>query len=1063
MKTRLTAVLAMTVASSVAWGDSLAASVELDSSMLGGLRARSIGPAVMSGRIAALDVHSSDGPLVLYVGTASGGVWKSDDGGITYDPVFDDHSQSIGAVRINPADADDVWVGTGESWVRNTVSPGDGVYRSTDGGKKWTHLGLENTSHIAAIELHPDNPEVAYVCALGTLWADNEERGVYRTTDGGGSWDRILYVNQDTGCGDLVMSPDEPNTLYAGMWQVQRYPDFFESGGPGSDLYRSVDGGDSWQVLENGLPQSDKGRISVDVARSNPDWVYAVVESDKTALYRSEDRGDSWQRLDDSMTVSMRPFYFGELKIDPSDHLRVYKPGYMLGISIDGGKSFSSMFGGMAGSSNYHPDLHAFWINPDNPSQLIMGTDGGIYISEDRSSSWRHVANLPVSQFYHVAVDSAWPYNVYGGLQDNGSWMGPSRSVGGIQNRDWQNIGFGDGFWAFPDPTSDRVIYSEYQGGQLKRVDRHTSEIKHIAPVATDAQEPLRFNWNTPIHLSPSKPGRLYYGSQYLHVSEDRGDSWTTISPDLTTNDPQGQRQESSGGLTIDNSTAENYTTIYTISESPVKDKVVWVGTDDGHIQVTRNGGRSWEEVSGNLPDAPPGTWVSRVEASPVDAATAFITLDGHRRGDMTTYVYRTTDYGKHFDSLVTDDIRGYAWVIKQDPVNSNLLYLGTERGLYVTLDQGASWARFSENLPEVAVHDIVIHPTEHDVILATHGRGVYIIDDVTPLRHLTPEVVQASVSVLPSRPAVMVLNSQLQEFTADDSFAAPNPGQEASISYYLSKRHMFGDLKIEVYDHEDQLITTLPGTKRKGINRVQWPMRFKSPKFPPSTSLVQAFGGPRVPEGTYRVRLIKGKESLDTEVVLAPDPRSQYSAKQRRGQQELSLNLYEMINSLTHLSDNLILVRDAIDSHHEALPESDQQRVSEYREQLEALRTSLSASRTDGFISGEEKLREKLGNLYGQVSSFDGAPTATQLRQKRQLQDQIDAAVAEGATLLGAPLDALNQSLTAAGRAVVEPIDRATWNEREGMQGFTFAPGKRFLRGLPGSSLGLFSSTAWY
>ncbi len=1063
MKTRLISFLAAGLATSLAAGDVLAASVEIDSSMLGGLRARSIGPAVMSGRIAALDVHQSDEPLVLYIGTASGGVWKSDDGGITYDPVFDDHTQSIGAVRIAADNADDVWVGTGESWVRNTVSPGDGVYRTTNGGKKWAHLGLENTQHISAIELHPDNPEVAFVCALGALWADNEDRGVYRTTDGGRTWDKILYVDQDTGCSDLVISPDDPNTLYAGMWQVQRYPDFFESGGPGSDLYRSTDGGDSWEVLATGLPDSDTGRISVDVAPSNPDWVYAVIESDKTALYRSEDRGETWQRLDDSMTVAMRPFYFGELKIDPIDHERVYKPGFMLGISVDGGKSFSSMFGGMAGSNNYHPDLHAFWINPENPSQLIMGTDGGIYISEDSARSWRHVANMPVSQFYHVAVDSQWPYNVYGGLQDNGSWMGPSRSVGGIQNRDWQNIGFGDGFWAFPDPTNDRVIYSEYQGGQLKRVDRYTSEIKHIAPVATDDQEALRFNWNTPIHLSPSKPERLYYGSQYLHVSENRGDSWNVISPDLTTDDPQGQRQELSGGLSIDNSTAENYTTIYTISESPVRDKVIWVGTDDGLVQVTRNGGRTWKEVSGNLPDVPTGTWVSRIEASPDDAATAFITLDGHRRGDMSPYVYRTTDYGKTFESLVTDDVKGYAWVIKQDPVNSQLLYLGTERGLYLSLDQGGSWARFKENLPQVAVHDIVIHPTEHDVILGTHGRGVYIIDDITPLRHLTADVVNASISVLPSRPATMVLNSQLQEFTADDSFTAPNPGQEASISYYLKKRHMFGDLKIEVYDNEDQLITTLSGTKRKGINRVQWPMRFKSPRFPPSTSLVQAFGGPRVPEGTYRVRLIKGKETLDTEVVLAPDPRSQYSAQERRQQQELSLDLYDMINSLTHLSDNLILVRDVIDTHHDALSETQQHDFSDYREQLESLRTSLSASRTDGFLSGEEKLREKLGNLYGHVSSFDGGPTNTQLRQKRQLQDQIDEAVVQGDGLLGDSLNSLNQSLSAAGLPVVETVDRATWNELEGMQGFTFAPGKRFFRGLSGNSLSLFSATAWY
>ncbi len=1044
--------------SGVVAADFAHAAIDINSNTFGGLRARSIGPAVMSGRIAALDVHQSSDPLVLYVGTASGGVWKSDDGGITYDPIFDKHVQSIGAVRIDPGNHETIWVGTGESWVRNTVSIGDGVYKSTNAGDDWKNVGLGNTEHISEIEISHADSDTVFVCALGTLWSDNEERGVFRTTDGGQNWEKVLYVDQNTGCSDIVMHPENADVLYAGMWEVQRYPDFFESGGPGSGLYRSVDGGENWERLESGLPETELGRISVTVAPSNPDWVYSVVESEKTALYRSENGGDDWKRLDDSMTVGMRPFYFGELKIDPTDHLRVYKPGFMLGISIDGGESFSSLFGGMAGGSNFHPDLHAIWINPDNPEQVIIGTDGGVYISEDKARRWRHVANMPVSQFYHVAVDNQWPYNVYGGLQDNGSWMGPSRSTGGIQNRDWSNIGFGDGFWAFPDPTDDEVIYSEYQGGQLKRVNRSTSELKHIAPVATDEQEDLRFNWNTPIHISPNKKSRIYYGSQYLHVSDDRGDSWKTISPDLTTDDPQRQRQLESGGLTIDNSTAENNATIYTISESPVRDRVVWVGSDDGLIHLTRNAGKSWDNVTANLPGVPANTWVSRIEASPFDEATAYVTLDGHRTGDMTPYLFKTEDFGKSWRSLVTEDIRGYAWVIKQDPVNPDLLYLGTEFGLYISLDDGQNWARFKENLPMVAVHDIVIHPTEHDVVLGTHGRGVYIIDDITPLRNLTTEVVEAEVSILPSRPSYMVLNSSLQEFTADDSFAAPNPSESATISYYLKKRHMFGDLKLEVYDQDDNLITTLPGPKRKGINRVQWPMRFKSPKFPPSTSLVQAFGGPRVPEGEYRVRLIKGKETLETTVKLIPDPRSRYSARERRQQQQLALDLYDQINSLTHLSDNLILVRDAIKANLDQFDGGDRDTLQAYHDDVEELRTSLSASGSAGLISGEEKLREKLGNLYGHVSSFDGAPTDTQIRQKNQIQARIDEATDSGNVLLGEPLVNLNALFESKGLAAVETIDRDSWNEKEGMQGFTVKPDRLFMQSLPFNALMLFS-----
>ncbi|MEM1438750.1 MAG: glycosyl hydrolase [Pseudomonadota bacterium] len=1019
--------------------------IELSSATFGALSARSIGPAVMSGRISALDgVVNADGPITLYIGTASGGVWKSDDGGIVYTPIFDDHMQSIGAVRVDPSNPETVWVGTGESWVRNTVSPGDGVYRSTDGGEKWQHLGLEDSDHIAELLVHPDDSNTVYVCALGHLWAPGGDRGVFRTTDGGETWENILNIDDATSCADLAMTPDA-SVMYAGMWQVRRYPDFFESGGETSGLYRSTDGGDTWEELTEGLPETDLGRIAVTVAASDPSIVYATVESENTALYRSDDGGDTWVAKDDSGNIQLRPFYFGELVVDPNDSERVYKPGFSLTVSTDGGESFSGMFG--AGFSvSIHPDHHALWVNPANPRQLVLGTDGGVYVSEDKGFHWRHVANLPVSQFYHVAVDSRWPYNVYGGLQDNGSWAGPSQAPGGIQNKDWKNIGFGDGFWAFPDPNYDRILYTEYQGGQLKRVDRETLEIKRIQPAPEDGQDKLRFNWNTPLHLSPNKPGTLYYGAQYLFRSTDRGESWKAISPDLTTNDPQGQRQMESGGITVDNSTAENYTTIYSISESPLDHRTIWVGTDDGNLQLTRNGGRSWDNVVGNINGVPAGTWVSRVEASPHDEATAFVTFDGHRRGDMNTYVFRTTDYGQNWAPIVTDDIDGYAWVIKQDPVNPDLLFLGTEEGLYITLDQGENWARFSENLPRVAVHDLVIHPTEHDLVIGTHGRGVYVIDDITPLRGLNQEIIDANVAVLDTRPAPMILNAQIQSFGAHDAFVGNNPPQAATIVYYLKKRHLFGDLKVEVFGDDGRLIATLPGGKRRGLNRVEWPMRFKAPKFPPATNLVPGFLGPRVPEGQYRVVLTKGKETIESTVQLVADPRTPHSKRDRVAQQTLALELYDMINDLSFLSDNLIEIRDQAKARAEGADESLAASLSTFAEELETLRTSLSSSK-GGMISGEVQLRERLGTLYGNVTSYDGRPTRTQFDRRDSLNGELSDALTEGAALLDDKLATLNAALGDAGLDPLETLDRADWNEEEGMTDFNAVVGKHFWR----------------
>ncbi|UCF20516.1 MAG: glycosyl hydrolase, partial [Gemmatimonadota bacterium] len=675
-----------------------------------------------------------------------------------------------------------------------------------------------------------------------------------------------------------------------------------------------------------------------------------------------------------------------------------------------------------------HSDHHALWINPSRTNELILGTDGGVYFSYDKGNRWRLSKALPVSQFYEVSYDMQFPYNVYGGLQDNGSWMGPSQSMAGIQAKDWDNIGSGDGFHAFVDPNDPDFVYVEYQGGNLSRRQISTGEAKAIKPYAEAGEPKLRFNWNTPIHVSPNDPGTIYVGAQYLFRSRDRGDSWERISPDLTTDDAQKQRQEESGGLTIDNSSAENHPTIYTISESPKSRQVIWAGTDDGNLQVTRDGGASWANVVGSVPDVPANTWVSHVEAGRFDEATAYVTFDGHRSGDMATYVYRTRDYGATWESLVTETLEGYAHVVKEDLENPDLLFVGTEFGLFLSVDGGLGWARFANDLPKVAVRDLAIHPREHDLIIATHGRGVWILDDITPLRSLTPEVLEADLALLPTRPAVMMIEGGVQEFPGNDEFVGGNPPRAASIVYYQKRRHIFGDLNIELYDADGELIRTIPGGKLRGINRVAWPMRLPPPKVPPATSLVPAFQGPRVPEGTYNFKLIKGQSTYEGELAVVPDPRSRHSAEERQLQQRTALELYDMLERLTYVVDVLIDLRDGARERAEQADGSTARRLNEFADELDEFRQTIVATSEAGRLSGEEKLREELGELYGGVNGYEGRPTDSQLRRMDALAGRLrDAEERFGELTDDRRLDSLNSRLRREG---LEPLQRASREE---------------------------------
>src|SRR6059036_2144047 len=681
------------------------ASVKVDSATISGLGARNIGSAAMSGRIAALAAVHEGPRLTVYAGAASGGVWKSVNAGTTFKPVFDKQSvQSIGAVTIDPKNPKVIWVGTGEAWTRNSASIGDGVYRSTDGGENWTNLGLKESERIAKILVDPTESNTVYVCVPGKLWSDSDERGVYKTTDGGRTWTKVLKgPNASTGCSMMAMDPQNPKTLFAGMWDFRRKGWTFRSGGDGPDapsgsgLFKSADGGASWTELDEnsakGLPSKPWGRVAVTVAPSKPNVVYAFVEAvvPKNGVYRSDDGGKTWEARDRSQAMIWRPFYFANLIVDPKNENRLYKPDLNLVVSNDGGSSFSNISGGA------HGDFHDVWIDPQNPDHLITGDDGGVWYSYDAGNKWWKGDNLPISQFYHVSVDMDRPYHVYGGLQDNSSWVGDSQYPGGITNSRWENMYGGDGFWMFVDPSDNDYIYAESQGGYIGRVNRKTHESRGIQPLPEYKEKKLRYNWNTPIHVSPNQKGVIYLGAQFLFRSRDHGQTWERISPDLTTNDPMKQKQEESGGITVDNSSAEMHTTIFSICESPKDPNLIWVGTDDGNLQLTRDGGKTWKNLTANIKGLPKNAWVTSIEAGHFAEGTAYATFDLHTFGDMRPYVYKTSDFGQTWTPIVspTGNVRGYAHVVKEDLVNRNLLFVGTELGLWVSLDGGRQWAQY--------------------------------------------------------------------------------------------------------------------------------------------------------------------------------------------------------------------------------------------------------------------------------------------------------------------------------------------------------------------------------
>ena len=1032
------------------------APVKVDSETISGLGARNIGSAAMSGRIAALDAVHEGNRLTVYVGAASGGVWKSVNGGTTFKPIFDKQPvQSIGAVAIDPKNPKTVWVGTGESWTRNSVSYGDGVYKSTDGGDNWTGAGLPNSERIAKIAIDPTDANTVYVCVPGKLWSDSDDRGVYKTTDGGKSWTKVLKgANASTGCSMLSLDRSNPKTLFAGMWDFRRRGWTFRSGGNGPDapsgsgLFKSNDAGATWQSLDDksssGLPAKPWGRVAVTIAPSNSNIVYAMVEAEppKNGLYRSDDGGKTWQARDRSQMMIWRPFYFANLLVDPKDANKLYKAGGGLIASNDGGKSFSGIGNGG------HGDWHDVWIDPNNTDNLIAGDDGGLWYSYDGGNRWWKADNLPVSQFYHVSVDMDRPYHVYGGLQDNSSWVGDSQYPGGITSSRWENFYGGDGFWMFADPSDPDYIYAEAQGGEIGRINRKTHETRPIKPLPQYKEGKLRFNWNTPIHVSPT--GTLYIGAQVLFRSKDHGQTWDRISPDLTTNDPEKQKQEQSGGVTVDNSSAEMHTTIFAIAESPKNSSVIWVGTDDGNVQVTRDGGKSWTNVAANIAGLPKNAWVSSVEPGHFDEGTAYATFDLHTFGDMQPYAYKTTDFGKTWTAVIASDapVHGYAHVIKEDLVNGELLFLGTELGLWVSLDGGKQWAQYKGgNLPNVAVRDLAIHPRDHDLIIATHGRGIWIIDDITPLRALTPAALAKDVAFMQTSPVVQRLAAQGGWANGDAAYVGQNPPDGAVITYYQRTRHIFGDLSIDVTDASGKKIGTIPSSKRRGLNRVTWPMRLPAPKVPTAaTAAFAASIGPRLLPGTYTVKMTKDKKVYSTPLEVVPDPRSTSTAADRQAHWDLSNKLYAQLGEMTFAVDRINGVRTALDDRASKLPAAEAlaKRLRAASSQVDTLRRKIVATKEGGMITGEERLRENLTDLYGNVVSYDGTPSQMSIDRTDALGRELADVVHDFDAWTAKELPSINTALANKKLDPITPLTRSQWDAANGGTAGASPPSER-------------------
>ena len=859
----------------------------LDLTYFKNLNVRNVGPANMSGRITTIDVVENN-PKIMYVGAASGGVWKSENGGSAWQPVFDDQpTQNIGALAIQQDNPSVVWVGTGEGNPRNSMNLGMGIFKSLDGGRTWTHLGLGATKTIHRIIIHPKNPDIVYVGAMGDPFTPNEHRGLYKTTDGGQTWEKILYSNNQSGIADLVIDPTNPNKLIAALYEHRRTPYYFTSGGKGSGLFITHDGGQTWKQYtdKDGLPAGPLGRIGLAIAPSDPNRMYAKIEAKNNALYRSDNGGLSWYEINKNPRfTNNRPFYFQELAVDSKDPNRLYNIYQPLSLSYDGGKTFDPIPMIPADETKgIHADFHAFWVNPHDPKHFIIGGDGGIDITYDHGKSWYFPETIPVAQFYHINADNDRPYNVYGGMQDNGNWSGPGYTWkrGGIRTLYWQYLVGGDGFYIEPDSANSRFGFGTSQNGDLYRYDKLTGYYSSIKPRATQEQPALRFNWNAAFAKSPFDNHTVYYGSQFVHKSTDKGATWITISPDLSTNNPAHQKGDY-GGLTLDISGAEYYNSILAIAPSPLDKKLIWAGTDDGQVQLTKDGGKTWMNLTKNLKELPHESWIAQIKASRFEVGTAWVVVNNYRKGDYAPYLFKTDNYGQSWKQMLPpNQVKGYALSVVQDFEVPNLVFLGTENGLWISMDDGENWVQFKNGFPSVSTMDLKIQESESALIIGTFGRAIWVIDDLNVLR-------AAANGQLKNKFTALAMNDAVQ---VKGLFIAP-PGniwtgfhttfegenrvfQKVAIPYFLQEQAKPIDtVTAKVYTAQNELINTLTATPtEKGLNYLIWKLDEQASNLPGAWIHEESRGIPVLP-GKYKIVLQLDNTKDSTYVQILSDPR---------------------------------------------------------------------------------------------------------------------------------------------------------------------------------------------
>ena len=974
---------------------------------------RNIGPANMGGRINDFAVVEAD-PNIVFAATASAGVWRTTNNGVTWEPVFDEQPvSSIGDIAVAPSDPSIVWVGSGESNNRQSSSWGNGVYKSTDGGDSWTNVGLEDTLHIGRIVIHPTNPEVVYVAATGHLWGPNDDRGLYKTTDGGQTWTNTLFIDRDTGMTDVAMDPVSPGTLYAASYQRRRTAFGFSGGGPGSGIYKTTNGGESWRRLTDGLPDGITGRVGLDIYRSDPRIVYAVVQNANGGMFRSDDRGESWTRMSDT---NPRPMYYSQIRIDPLNDQRIWAAGARMVYSQDGGKTFVDDW-----VQTIHGDFHALWINPADSNHMLAGSDGGVHYSYDRGRTWDFVNTMALGQFYEIGYDMETPYNIYGGLQDNGSWGGPVRTLyrRGITNEDWFRVGGGDGFYTQVDPNDPTTLYVESQNGNVSRLDLETSERKSIRPEPEDESERYRFDWNSPILISPHNSQTIYYGGNRLFKSTDRGDTWTTTD-DLSKDQDRDEMPIMGVEVTDDTPSRHDgistFGQIISISESPRREGVLYVGTDDGNVQVSQDGGTSWQEVAGLIPDLPEGTYVSRVQASYHADTRVYATMDGHRSDDYSVYVYVSEDSGDSWRSLASNIPDGHTMnVIREHPRNENLLVLGGEFGAYITINRGEEWHQIKGAVPTVPVDDIAIHSRDNDLILGTHGRSIWVLDDMTPLEKLSEGVLASDLHLFDVRDAVGYRINNHKGNTGHKMFIAPNPPEGALIHYFLNDEVDGEDaVEVTIQDGAGEVIRTLDAPGSVGLNRVNWDLRHEPPV--PLTGQ-GGFGGPppgpRALPGTYGVQVTVGGRQATTSVKVSDDPRINVSAADRRSQQDAMLRLGNLIARLTEAHQTAESLQTQLGSLAESLedaevPASVTSLVESVSERVDDLERELA--RGGGFGGARPRpLYARMTRIYGNLNSYTEGPSVLQLERIELYGQELNRLVEELDQLIANEIANLN------------------------------------------------------